>query len=199
MYIGNIIINDSIKVDEHFNVISNSDDIIQDIPTLYVGIDNANTIGVELNYIERKIDDTTYWTFNKKEKRVLFEEDLFYFIENSYKYLIKKINYKFVDVILTDKDELKEFFNNLQNIPDIVSFYHNNMVYIYFNKTIFGIDLKQLKFLNKNIDKFLSNIKEWSKVFLEGDEILIVYKKYLGMLNDEVKYIPLLYTISEDE
>jgi hypothetical protein len=50
-----------------------------------------------------------------------------------------------------------------------------------------------------NVDSFLKKIKNLSKVFLDNDEILIEYKNKLGMLEDEVKYVPLLYSINKNE
>ena len=71
--IGNIVTIDNIKVDENFNVVDSFDKIIEGIPTLVIGIDNATQSYGDLNYIDRKINDLNYWTFSKKEKRGLFE------------------------------------------------------------------------------------------------------------------------------
>ena len=79
MRIGNVITDEKVKLDKKFNISNSLDDIIDTIPTLIIGLDNAKKLNTKLNYLDRKIDDNTFWTFNKKEKRVLFEEDLFYF------------------------------------------------------------------------------------------------------------------------
>ena len=72
------------------------------------------------------------------------------------------------------------------------------MIYIYSEKYLFGIDLKQVEFLGYNLELFLVKIKELSMVFLDNADILIEYKNNLGMLDDEVKYIPLLYSINKN-
>lgn len=193
--IGNIVTIDKIKVDENFNVVDSFDKIIEGIPTLVIGIDNATQSYGDLNYIDRKINDLNYWTFSKKEKRVLFEEDLFYFIENSYKHLTNTIEYIFVDVILFNERKIKKIFDKIKSFDKNISFLTDKMVYIYSDKYIFGFDLRQIKFINGDVDKFIDKIKNTSVDFLSNNEILIEYKNNIGMLDDELKFIPVLYSI----
>ena len=126
--IGNIVTIDNIKVDENFNVVDSFDKIIEGIPTLVIGIDSATQSYGDLNYIDRKINDLNYWTFSKKEKRVLFEEDLFYFIENSYKHLTNTIEYIFVDVILFNERKIKKIFDKIKSFDKNISFLTDKMV-----------------------------------------------------------------------
>lgn len=196
--IGNIITSDSLKVDENFNVVDSLDGIIEGIPTLIIGLDNVKKIETKLNFVDRKLDDLIYWTFSKKEKRVLFEEDLFYFIENSYKYVKDSVEYIFIDFILFSDRKVGKIFNKIKESNDNITFVNERMIYIYSDKYLFGIDLKQVEFLGYNLELFLVKIKELSMVFLNNADILIEYKNNLGMLDDEVKYIPLLYSINKN-
>jgi len=50
--VGNIVTSDNIKVDENFNVVDSLDKIIEGIPTLIIGIDNANKTNYKLNYLK---------------------------------------------------------------------------------------------------------------------------------------------------
>lgn len=193
--IGNIVTLDKIKVDDNFNVVNSFNEVIEGIPTLVVGTNSANDSYGNLNYIDRKIDDLNYWTFSKKEKRGLFEEDLFYFIENSYKNLTNRLEYIFVDVILFDDEKIKKIFDKIESYNDNISFITDKMVYIYSDKYIFGIDLRQIEYIRGDVDKFIKKVKRFSKDFLSNNEILIEYKNNLGMLEDELKYIPVLYSM----
>ena len=193
--IGNIVTLDKIKVDDNFNVVNSFNEVIEGIPTLVVGTNSANDSYGNLNYIDRKIDDLNYWTFSKKEKRGLFEEDLFYFIENSYKNLTNRLEYIFVDVILFDDEKIKKIFDKIESYKDNISFLTDKMLYIYSDKYIFGIDLRQIEYIRGDIDKFIKKVKRFSKDFLSNNEILIEYKNNLGMLEDELKYIPVLYSM----
>jgi len=197
--IGNIISSNELKVDENFNVVDSMDKAIDGLPTLIIGLDNVRKIETDLNFVDRKLSDNTYWTFNKQERRVLFEEDLFYFIENSYKFIKENIEYIFIDFVLFSDNKIKKVFNRIKESNNNISFLHNKMMYIYTNDFIFGIDLRQIEFMGYNVDSFLKKIKNLSKVFLDNDEILIEYKNKLGMLEDEVKYVPLLYSINKNE
>lgn len=200
MRIGNILSDTELKVDENFNVVNSFDDLIQGIPTLIVGIDNAKKVKEDLNYIDRNIDDDTFWTFKKSEKRMLFEEDLFYFIENSYRELSKNIKYKFVDVILNTEDNLKSIFKNISNHDNNITFIYHDMIYVYSDDIIYGFDLRQVKFCGRDVDKFILKIKQWSKVLLQDEKILIEYKNNLDMFEDNsMKYVPLLYSIKHNE
>ena len=193
--VGNIFTLDKIKVDDNFNVVNSYNEIIEGIPTLVIGIDSATDLYGKLNYIDRKIDNLNYWTFSKKEKRLLFEEDLFYFIENSYKNLTNRIEYIFVDVILYDDEKVKNIIKKIKSFNNNISFLTDKMLYIYSDKYIFGFDIKQIEYVKGDIDKFISKMKSLSKDFLLNNEILIEYKNNLGMLEDDLKYIPVLYSM----
>ena len=132
--IGNIITSDSLKVDENFNVVDSLNDIIEGIPTLIIGLDNVKKLDTKLNFVDRKLDDLTYWTFSKKEKRVLFEEDLVYFIENSYKHVKDSVEYIFIDFILFRDKKVSKIFNKIKESNNNITFVNERMVYIYSEK-----------------------------------------------------------------
>lgn len=199
MYIGNIVTEEKIKVSRLFNVVKSKDRVIDSIPTLYIGLDNAKSLDVKLNFLERKIDENTFWTFNKREKRVLMEDDLYYFIEHSFKNTIKDIEYEFIDCILLEKEELTETFDLIEKTPGVITYKKGDMVFIMCQNSIFGVDLAQLSYMGRDKNKFCDTVKAWSDVFLEGEQILIEYKNDLSMFNDEVKYLPKLYSIKHYE
>ena len=79
MVIGRIITNDKklrvLDFVEKVNVIAKYDD---KIPTLIIGKDIAEELyGKEnIKVLNKQINDYTYWTFSKSERRVEFEKDL---------------------------------------------------------------------------------------------------------------------------
>lgn len=199
MRIANIVCERDIKIDKKFNLINSIDKIIPGLPTLIVGIDNAKSYSEKISYLERKIDDNTFWTFSRLEKRDLFEEDLFYFIEFAYNKLLEKAKFKFIDLILSDSEKINLVFNEISSSDNVITFNHQHMVYIYTNGMIYGFDLRQVEYIGKSIDKFMDKIKDMSNVFLHDEKILIEYKKELSVFNEEIKYIPLIYSIRNDE
>lgn len=199
MQIANILCDKDIKIDNKFNLIKTIDNIIPDLPTLIVGIDNAKLFTKDISYLDRKINDDTFWTFNRTEKRDLFEEDLFYFIEFSYNYLLKDIKFDFIDLILYDTEKINLVFKEINNTNNVITFHHQNMVYTYIKDRIYGFDLRQVEYIGKSVNNFMKTIKDMSDVFLLDEKILIEYKKELYMFNDEIKYVPLIYFIRNNE
>lgn len=196
MKIGNIVIQETLKVDKKFNVVTSIDDIIEGLPTLVVGLQNALAIEPELNYLDRFIDENIHWTFNREEKRVMFEEDLFYFIEFCYFRLIKTLDYKFIDIILSTDEDIKSTFIKFKENENIISFQHEAMIYIFDGDVIYGVDTNQIKYLNRDLDKFINKVKKLSKVFLDNETKLTKYNNELEMFNNEIKYVPVLYSLN---
>ena len=64
---------------------------------------------------------------------------------------------------------------------------------------IYGFDLRQVEYIGKSKNVFKDKIKDMSNVFLQDEKILIEYKKELYMFNDEIKYVPLIYFIRNNE
>lgn len=198
MKIANIVINTPLKVNHKFNVVDSFDKIIEGIPTLLVGLENVRKIDPKPDFLERKLSDNIFWTFTKKEKRVLFEEDLFYFMEAVYVGIIRKTKYKFIDLIQLKSDKVLETLDNIKKIEKITTLKHEDMLYVYGDNTIFGFDLKQVRYIGSKEDKLINIIKGLSDVFLEDKNILIEYNNDLEMFDYQTKYIPLLYTINSD-
>ena len=71
-------------------------------------------------------------------------------------------------------------------------------IIIYGDKIIFGVDLKLLRYMSVNVDKIIKKIKN-TNVFLDDDRILIEYKKNVGKLEYQVKFIPYLYSITNEQ
>lgn len=198
MYIANIVTNSNITVDKYFNISNSLDNIIQDLPTLIIGWDIVKTINSDVDFIDKKLSDNIFWTFKKSERRDIYQEDLYNFITYCYKNLIKDINYSFIDLITLTDSEIKESFNNIKKCKKSATYQYNDMIYVYCDNTIYGIDLKLVKYLDYDVKKTIEKIKKNSFVFLSGDQILIEYKDIIESLDNEVKYVPYLYTIEHE-
>jgi hypothetical protein len=199
MKIGNIVTSDNFRVNKNINLVNSIDDIIDGVPTLVVGIDNIRKIEPKPDFLTRQISDKIFWTFTKKEKRQIFEEDLYYFVENCYKRMVKDVRYIFVDMIILNEDKIKRMFDKISGINNLITFKYKDMIYIYGDNLIFGVDLKQVRFINKDVGKITDKIKTLSSVFLDNEKILIKYNNELEIFDNQIKYIPLLYSINKDE
>jgi hypothetical protein len=195
MFVGNIITQSKVNIDKYFNVVETMDAIIHGLPTLIVGWDIVKTIEPEADFITRKLSDSIFWTFKKTERRDIFENDLYDFIHHSYNLLIKDLDYKFIDLIQLSEQELKTTFKEIKKSTKVIGYIHENMLYIYTDNIVYGLDLKLVTYLEYNLADILNKIKSYCSVFLDNDEILIEYKDIIDMLNNEVKYVPFLYSI----
>lgn len=191
MKIGNIVISEPVKVNHKFNVVNSINDIIPDLPTLIVGIDEVLKTYDKLDYVNRIINNKIRWTFNNKEKRVIFEDDLFYFIRYCYTEISIKYQYRFIDLILTSDDEIKNIFKELKKSNNI-SYISNSMIYLFNNKEIIGFNINQINYMDKSVDKFKNLIKKLSIDIIDGEDNVKKFSNELELLNNEVKYIPLL-------
>lgn len=198
MFIGNIVTTSIIKPHDKFNVVDSLDKTIESLPTLIIGWELVKQINPNADYLDRKLSDTIKWTFTLTEKRGLHEEDLYYFMKECYNNLIKNITYKYVDFMLTNDNDLADIFKIIKNSENITVFKFENMIYIYTSKYVFGIDLDIVEFVGRSPNKLIEYLKSFTKDFLVDDKILIEYNDYMEALNNQVKYIPYLYSIQNE-
>lgn len=196
MKVGNIVSTTNITITDDFNVVKSLDDIIQGLPTLIIGWDYVKKNYPDYDITDRKLSDNLYWTFKKTEKRELHEEDIYNFIQKIYSDLLANINYVFIDPIINNKKVIKKILKKINSIKQIVSYHHNDMIYMYGENIIFGIDLNLINFMGFDVNRIISKIKDKSKYFLTKSSIFIEYKDKVENLDNQVKYIPYLYLIN---
>jgi hypothetical protein len=199
MVLGNIVSNNNISVSEEFNVVKTMDEIIHGLPTLIVGYDLVNKLYPDFDITNILVNGDIYWTFKKTEKRDKYEEDLAWFTSKVYKNLTDNIPYIFIDPIQDKPKKLKKIIKKIHTIKNIITFIDVDMVYIYGENMIFGVDLKLLDYIGFNVDKIKLKIKKISSVFLDNKEILIEYKNTLETLDNKVRYVPLIYSIRHEQ
>jgi len=203
MEIANIVSYDSINIGSEFNVVKSMDEIIyKDLPTLIIGHELAlsNFSKDSINILNKQINKNTFWTLNRTVKRDVHSADLESFIRFSYKKHLSKINYVDLDFIQFSESKMKIVKDKLWSLKDVVSYKsNNNVIYMYSDNLIFGIDLNVAEYVGLDIKKIESKIIKKSSVFLQGDEILIEYNNHLERLSHEIKYIPVLYSINSHD
>lgn len=198
MKIANIVSHNSIPVSDDFNVVRTLDEIIQGLPTLIVGWELVKKYRPDFNVLNKKIEENLYWTFMRSEKRDAYEEDLIYFKHAVYEELIKNFDYIYVDVIQYKPRVLRKIVKKIHNLKKIISYHHDNMIYVYGENLIFGVDLELLDFVGLDKDKIIKKVQILSDVFLTKDSIFIEYKQSIQNLDFQVKYIPFLYSIKNE-
>jgi len=197
--VANIVSLNSIDVSQDFNVVDSMDKIIHGLPTLIVGYNLVDKAYPDFDILDICVTENIYWTFKKTEKRDKFTEDLDWFITKVYNDLVKDINYVFVDPIQFRPHTIIKIIRKIYNIKNIITYINDDMVYIYGEKLIFGVDLRLLRFIGVDTDKLINKLKEKSADFLIDKEILIEYKKTVETLDNKARYIPYLFSIRNGE
>lgn len=199
MKIANIFSRNNIEVPEDFNVTDSMDNIIHGIPTLIVGYDYVKKHYPDFDITNRCIKDDLCWIFKKTERRDDFNSGLEWFINKTYSDLCQNVKYVYVDFIQYNDKVLLKIIKKIISLKDKVSFHHKDMIYIYGENLIFGIDLKLLSFMEKNVNSIKDKIKLKSSVFLGDSDILIDRKNIVDESHIGVRYIPYLYYIRNEQ
>lgn len=198
MIIANIVSHNEVRVSGNFRVVKTLDECIQGLPTLIVGWDLVNKYFPNFDILNKKIEENIYWTFMRSEKRDVYEEDLIYFIRSVYQQLIMDFQYIFVDVVLFSPRKLLKVVKKIYKLKNIITYQHDQMLYIFAEKLIFGIDLELLRFVGINDIKVIDKLRRLSDVFLTKDIIFIDYKQSVQILDYQVKYVPFLFSIKNE-
>lgn len=195
MKIANILTTQKIDVPEEFNVAKSVSELIDGLPTLYVGFDYVDKHFPDFDITDKCLGGDKYWTFKRTEKRDYYEECLQWFINKAYNTYIERSVYIYIDPINYRGKTFRKIIRKIFLTKNIITYLIDDMVYMYGDNYIFGINLNILRYMGVDIDKVKRKIKTISSVFLEGSDILIEYKKPISILNNKLKYIPLLYSI----
>jgi hypothetical protein len=195
MKIANIVSTSKVEAPEEFNVVQSVNEIIDGLPTLIVGYEIVDRLYPDFDIINISLGENKYWTFKRTEKRDKYESDLKWFISKVYADLTNQLIYVFVDPIQYRGKTLIKIIKKIYSLKDPIAFLNEEMLYVYGDGFIFGIDLKLLAFMGVDTSKIKTRIKAISSVFLSDVKILIEYKKNIEALENKVRYLPYLYSI----
>jgi len=172
-----------------------------ELPTLLIGYHNTKREHPEMDILERNLNNNNWWTFSKSEYVSYYSSDMYDFIKLCYSKFIENINYFFVDIILTDDDKIRRIFNNFStNNSDLTSMQEGERLYVYTNNTIFGFNLYQIDYLNKDKNKFINRIKSLSKKHIDSfDLIKESVTDFMEYYYNDIKYVPYIVFKSEIE
>jgi hypothetical protein len=198
MKFANIVTKTQINVSQDFNVVESMDEIIHGLPTLIIGFDLTDKLFPNYDVGEIKVTDNIYWTTKRTENRDKHNFEFEWFKFFVYHELVKNINYVFLDPIQYKKKSLLKILKKIYNLKNKITYQHNDMLYIYGDGFVFGVDLKLLKYIGLDIDKIKNKIIKLSSVFLSYDDIFIEYKNIIEDLENQVRFLPFLYSVRNE-
>jgi hypothetical protein len=159
-FIANILTNRKFEDNELYNIVTNKEDLIKDIPTLVVGWEYTKKMYPEANILDWKINDDIFWTFGNRERRQRYDETVIKFRKYTIEKLVKSINYKFISMFNNDGlDNLNYILNNFNGINIYIN---NDIIYLTGSdkKVVYGFSLKEYDYISKNRKELLKRIFE---------------------------------------
>lgn len=193
--IANILVNGTFNDSILYNVTRDEENLIKGVPTLVVGWDRTKSMFPNISILDWKIDDDTYWTFGKRERRDRLEEDSVRFRSLATKRLIKKVKYVFFNVLTENSESKKNFMSSLGNPSKKYVYIENNMLYIYDEETsvVHGISLTDIEYEGGNPKIILSLLHRNESVTFITDTNSIPYE-VRNILKNNRYIIPYLYS-----
>lgn len=180
----------------HFNVYDSLEEVNPELPTLIVGWENVKRFyDVDrIDPLERYFDEDIFWTFAEEEERKYHELDKVHFLEHCYGKFIEDVQYVAVDPIQRNLSSLKKIHRKLSSSKSVITYKHQNTVYMLTDNIIFGfdIDLYDRLGLKHGLSK---RVKDVTDTFLDETSLNLIseYEPHLRYLNNEIKFIPYLY------
>ena len=198
MHIGNIVTNLDLK-EENYNIVNHLDDINKDLPTLIIGWSLTKTLVEDVSILHKRIDEKLQWTFSEKERKVDFEIDVDFFKKDCYNRLGKDIIYVYVDIIHSSKSKIKKIVSKIKSFKEVIFYVgKNNMLYIYDENIVFGVDLNMTKLIGVDSNRLLKKISDLPNSILIKNEI---FNKCSGIVkkinNKNSKILPYIYRYGE--
>lgn len=176
-----------------FNVVNTYDDIIDNIPTLIIGMDVAREHIKDFNILEKQYGKT-WWTFSKTERRCEYEEDILKFYNYAVIHEMEKTKYVYIDILNFHLSSIKKIINFFKDKTKKYVFLTKNshFMFVYSEQynTVFGLSLELCEYLGiqkQKIYKRLYNAEYIHNTKFISDDI----RKVVGT---NTHYILPLYT-----
>ena len=192
-FFGNIITKGTPDVDRRlFNVVDSKDKIVEGIPTLVIGLENARNSIDGFNILDKKYGFTR-WTYSKTERRCDYEDDLELFVSESIKSGLNCTKYTYVDFIGYGFDTIRKLIdvarNGMKKTVFLIKGSSFMFVYIEEYKTVLGVSLSLCEYIGipkKKIFRLLSNAEYVHDTSFIDDTL----RKCIG---ENTHFIPVLY------
>lgn len=193
-YIANVVSKSKkYKFNEFINVTNSYETIDKSVPTLIVGTEMVKSIyGDNISYIDRQLDENTFWTYSTTEKRSTNEQDIEKFKTFVLKFLKNTILYSYINILTIETTTFEEILCSLEKKNNVFYLFTDKMMYFSYGDVVRGISLDSCEYIGwkkddviKKITSFTKNVtsiqrlpKEIDKFFFENNEILLTAMYY---------------------
>ena len=191
MYFGNIVTSSNIKED-NFKICRKIESIDETLPTIVIGWSKAKELfGSDISILHKKINERLFWTFDVKERKSDYEIDIENFKQDCINNFGNNIPYVYLDIIHYKLKIIKKIINKIKNLGESLTYIsETNMMYIYGENIIFGIDLNVIEYTNISKQKVINKVLSISNNTLIDDEIFNKCRGFLYNKKNKTKLIP---------
>ena len=158
---------------ELYNVTDKKESLIEGIPTLIIGWGNVKHLYPNADILNWKINENTYWTFGKRERRNEYESRLDKFFDIAVCELDKRIVYRYINLLTATKEEKNALFGKLTNDSKKSVLKYYDMLYLTEESynVVYGISLRDIDYEGKDRNCVLNIIKKNPNIaYIEEDE-----------------------------
>lgn len=199
MYFGNIVSDNNLTI-EGFKSFTKTDEIDNDLPILFVGWNLVKEkFDKTVSILHKRIDNKTYWTFSKKERKVDYEVDIEQFKEHCFNKFGDNVPYVYLDILYGTHKVNKKIIKKILTLSKPIIFIaDNNMVYIYGDNILFGIDLNIISYFDNKKEKILLKINDLKNRVLIDSDIFNKYRDFLYKIKNKNRLIPYIFKNGEN-
>jgi len=194
MKVGNIISNIDLE-EENFNNYTTLSQIDNDLPTLIIGWSITKEIfGDKVSILHKEIEDNLFWTFSTKERKVDYEFDIEIFKSGCYKKIGSHLHYVYIDILHGKYKINKKIIQKIYTLNNPISYISkNNMLYIFDENIVFGIDLNVCELIGIPNTKIIERITSLPNSILLGNEIFNKCKDLIKKIDNRERILPYVY------
>ena len=191
MHIGNIVTTSETE-ETYFKICDDINITDDSVPTLLIGWEETKKLlGENVSILHKTIDNKLSWTFSPEERKVDYEQDLKNFKEKCYNEFGINIPYVYIDILHSKLHIIKKILYKIYSLKESFSYITpNNMIYIFGDNIIFGLDLNIVELIGIPQDKIISKIHGLSNSILIENEIFNKCKDLIKKLDNRHKLVP---------
>lgn len=177
-----------------YNVVGSKDDLIENIPTLIIGLKKVEEFGLEYSLLDWKINDNLYWCFSNRERRENYEDNTKKFEKLIIDKIVKEVEYHYFNVLTESNSAKREFFERISNSDCKTVYIENDIVYICFcgEDIVYGFSLSDIEYSGKSNKKILSLLYSMSYITVIKTKDFIPFELKISLSNNPY-IIPWLY------
>jgi hypothetical protein len=185
--------------EDNFKICKDLDTINDSLPTLIIGWSNTKElIKEEISILHKEINDNLFWTFSPKERKVDYDKDIITFKKKCYNKIGNNIPYVYLDILHGKFHINKKIIQKIYTLSEPISYISkNNMLYIFGENIIFGVDLNICELIGINKEKIIERIEDIPNSILIGNEIFNKCKDYIKRTDNREKLVPYIYKNGE--